>query len=300
MRGFELQGHRGARGLFPENTLAGFAAALAIGVSSFELDVAITADSVPVVSHDPRLNPEITRDAGGAWLRAPGPAIRTLGLAELRAYDVGRIDPASAYAARYPEQRAFDGAAIPTLADVLRVNRHVRFNVEIKSLPRPSEVTLSGPEMAEAALRVADDFAVTPRIWIESFDWSGPRHIRRLRPEIALAWLTSSAYRDEVRRWWDGPAPEDFGNSIPRAVAAEGGGTWAPDARDLSESEVGEAHALGLKVLPWTVNDPLEMARLIAWGVDGLITDRPDLARTVMEAAGLPLPPPRAADLDGA
>ena len=98
MRRIDLHGHRGARGLFPENTLVGFAGALAIGVDALELDVAVTADDVVVVTHDPRLNPDITRTRNGAWLAAPGAAIRSLRAAELAGYDVGRIRPDSAYA----------------------------------------------------------------------------------------------------------------------------------------------------------------------------------------------------------
>jgi len=112
-RAIDLQGHRGARGLFPENTLAGFSSALAIGIDSFELDVAVTADGVPVVSHDPALNPDLVRGPDGDWLAAPGPLIRSLRLAELAAYDVGRIRPGSAYASQFPDQTAYDGARIP-------------------------------------------------------------------------------------------------------------------------------------------------------------------------------------------
>ena len=104
-RAIDLQGHRGARGLFPENTLAGFKAALAIGVDSFELDVAVTADGVPVVSHDAALNPDLARGPDGAWLDTPGPLIRSLRLAELAAYDVGRIRTGSAYAAQFATRR---------------------------------------------------------------------------------------------------------------------------------------------------------------------------------------------------
>ena len=80
---------------------------------------------------------------------------------------------------------------------------------------------------------------------------------------------------------------------MPRAVAAEGGPSWGPDYADLTEETIAEAHALGLRVVPWTVNQPEDMRRLIGWGVDGLITDRPDLARRVLADEGYPLPPSR-------
>src|SRR5689334_7880056 len=101
---FDLQGHRGARGLAPENTLAAFSRALAIGVTTLELDVAVTRDDVLVVSHDPLLNPDLVRGPDGRWLSSAGPAIRTLTLAELKRYDVGRVDPASRYARQFPQQ----------------------------------------------------------------------------------------------------------------------------------------------------------------------------------------------------
>jgi len=116
MKAIDLQGHRGARGLLPENTLEGFAAALAIGVDTVELDVGMTADDVVVVTHDAMLNPDITRTADDAWLAKRGPAIRSLRAADLAQYDVGRIRPGTAYAALYPDQAPRDGARIPTLA----------------------------------------------------------------------------------------------------------------------------------------------------------------------------------------
>ncbi|MFQ5954576.1 MAG: glycerophosphodiester phosphodiesterase family protein, partial [Kiloniellales bacterium] len=135
--GVEIQGHRGARGLAPENTLAGFALALSIGVTTLELDVGVTADGVVVVAHDPRLNPALARTADGSWLAAPGPPLSSLTLAELRRYDVGRIDPQSRYARRFPDQRPVDGARIPMLAEVVALSRKagnhtVRFNIETK------------------------------------------------------------------------------------------------------------------------------------------------------------------------
>jgi glycerophosphoryl diester phosphodiesterase len=140
---------------------------------------------------------------------------------------------------------------------------------------------------------VADAENVAGRIIVQSFDWRGPRRMRATRPDIRLAWLTSRAFLAGARSWWDGPHPEDFGGSIPRAVAAEGGPTWGPGHADLTEDALAEAHALGLRVVPWTVNRPEDMRRLIRWGIDGLITDRPDLARAVLAQEGCELPPSR-------
>src|SRR5260370_39901496 len=137
---FDLQGHRGARGLAPENPLEAFATALKIGVTTLELDLAMTKDGVLVVSHDSYLNPDHTRGPDGKFLVAQGPAIHSLPLAEVKQYDVGKLKAGTAYAAGFPEQRGMDGIRIPTLAELFDLVRksgadHVRFNIEPKLTP---------------------------------------------------------------------------------------------------------------------------------------------------------------------
>lgn len=272
-----LIGHRGARGLYPENTLEGFKAAQALGLDGTELDIGMTADGVPVVCHDPAPNPELTR-LEGVWLRGPGPLLRSLMTTELARYDVGRARSGGAVAIANPDQLPFDGARIPSLADVLAVLDGMVL-IELKTFPDHPHWTYAPHVIAEAAVEAADRLGATARIMIESFDWRGPRHLRRVRPDIELAWLTRAETVAAAALWWDGPTPADFGGSVPRAVAAEGGRIWAPDHRDLTAELLAEAHALGLRVFAWTVNQPGDMRRLIGWGIDGLITDRPDLAR---------------------
>ena len=167
-RHLDLQGHRGARGLMPENTLPGFAAALSIGVTTIELDAAVTADGVVVASHDRRLNPDLTRRGNGLWLSRPGPDIHSLTLGALRGYDVGRIKPGSAYADEFPAQAGWDGIAIPTLDEVIGLteaagNARVRFNVEIKSSPLEPAATLPPERYASAVLETLDRLGVGER-----------------------------------------------------------------------------------------------------------------------------------------
>jgi glycerophosphoryl diester phosphodiesterase len=274
-RPLDIQGHRGARALFPENTLEGFLAASALGVEAFELDVGMTADGVVVVSHDPALNPDITRDAAGVWLAERGPLIRSLTRAEVCAFDVGRIRPGSRMASLFPGQTPNDGARIPTLAAVLAALPEARFTIEVKTDPTHPDWTASPRTLADATLSVIDAAGAAVRVIIESFDWRVQRHVRATRPEIRLAWLTRAETVRDAALWWDGVAARE---SIPASVAAEGGPVWAPDHTGLTDAQIQEAHALGLLVLPWTVNQPADMRRLIALGVDGLISDRPDLA----------------------
>ena len=274
-RPFDIQGHRGARALFPENTLAGFQAAYALGVTTFELDVGLTADGLVVVSHDPALNPDITRDASGAWLRDEGPAIRSLSYADLSSYDVGRVRPGSRTSLLFPDQKPHDGDRIPTLAAVLAALPNARFTIEVKTDPTRPERTASANILTDATLAVIAATGAAGRVIVESFDWRVQRHVRQVRPDITLAWLTSAETVRNAAVWWNGTVPA---GTVPEAVAAEGGPIWAPDHTELTETLVKEAHALGLLVLPWTVNRPADMRRLIDWGVDGLISDRPDLA----------------------
>jgi glycerophosphoryl diester phosphodiesterase len=281
-RSFDLQGHRGARGLFPENTLEGFAATLAVGIDTIELDVATTADGIVVVSHDPALNPDLTRGPDGRWLAGPRPAIRSLTLAELRRYDVGRLRPGSDYARQFPEQQPRDGARIPTLAEVfsLTVPAGVRVSAEVKVPAGQPELAIP---LAEALLEVAHAAGAMRLLDVRSFDWQPLRHLRRRHPEVPLTWLTRPATLAA------GEAPAAVAAAC---AAAQWTPVWAPEHTQVRPALLEEAHARGLAVAPWTVNAPEDMARLIAWGVDGLCTDRPDLARAAMRAAGLA--PPRA------
>ena len=302
---FDVQGHRGARGLAPENTLAGFTRALEIGVSTLEMDVAVTADGVVVVNHDPVLNPDITRGPDGQFIEPPGPAVRTLTLAELSRYDIGRIRPGSRYATLYSEQVPVDGERIPSLAEVFARTHElgadaVRFNIEVKVFPDRPGLTAAPEEMAERLAAVLDEAGVTSRAIVQSFDWRVLTWFQANRPDITLAWLTSahggadtlSPRGGRPSPWLAGHDPATHGGSVPRMVRAAGGRIWSPDHRSLGEDEVAEARALGLTVIPWTVNDPTAMERLIGWGVAGIITDYPDRLRAVMARRGMELPRP--------
>jgi glycerophosphoryl diester phosphodiesterase len=297
---FDLQGHRGARGLLPENTLAAFERALEIGVSTLELDIGVTADGVVVISHDPALNPAITRDAGGAWLAGPrGPLLKSLRFGQLQAFDVGRIDPQSSYARSFATQQPRDGTRIPSLAQLFeRVKalgaHQVRFNIETKINPTRPDDTAGPEEMTRALLAVIREAGMGGRTSIQSFDWRTLQWVQRLEPSIPVVHLTVQTSRNDNTRggeWTAGLRLDDHGGSVPQLVKAAGGSTWSPNAAALTESMVKEARALGLKVIPWTVNQPDDMERLIDWGVDGLITDYPDRLREVMRLRGLPLPP---------
>lgn len=296
---FDLQGHRGARGLAPENTLAAFSTALKTGVTTLELDVGVTADGVVVISHDPYLNPAFTRDANGQWLTGTrGPLIRSLTYAQLQAYDVGRINPASSYAGQFATQQAVDGQRIPALAMLFDLVKSagadkVGFNIETKLNPTTPDDAVSPEFMTRALLAVVRAAGMTQRVTIQSFDWRSLKLVQQLEPQMATACLSAqSATGDTLRdgTWTAGLKLADHG-SVPQIVKVAGCSIWSPNASALNQDLVKQAHALGLTVLPWTVNTPADMQRLIDWQVDGLITDYPDRLRAVMQQRGMPLPP---------
>lgn len=296
---FDLQGHRGARGLAPENSLAGFERALALGVTTLELDVAVTRDGVLVVHHDLGLNPDVARDAQGRWLERPGAPIHTMSWAELQAYDIGRLKPGSRYASQFPEQAPIDGTRIPRLADLFeRVRRggHDKVRVAIETKLNPLLPDATPPPEAFARL-VVDEIrraGMQQRVQIQSFDWRTLQVVQRIAPEIPTVYLTAqqrwldnvAAGKPEGSPWTAGFQHRDHG-SIPKLIKAAGGTIWSVHFADLDATGVKEAQALGLKVLAWTINDAATMGRMIDLGIDGLITDRPDIARQVLAQRGI-------------
>ena len=294
----DLQGHRGARGLLPENTLPSFERALALGVTTLELDIAITSDGVLVVSHDPLLNPDITRDASGRFLDQRGPAIHAMTWAQVQSYDVGRLKPGTEYARQFPEQQPVDGTRIPRLADVFDLVKRsgddkVRFAIETKVTPDKPEETLAPEPFARAVVDEIRNAGMGGRSQILSFDWRTLQVVQKIAPEIPTVYLSIQRRFDNIGAgrggeslWTAGFQFREHG-SVPRMIKAAGGHYWSVFFNDLDADKLKEAHALGLKVLVWTVNDPAVMGRMLGYGVDGLITDRPDLARKLLEERGI-------------
>jgi glycerophosphoryl diester phosphodiesterase len=298
---FDLQGHRGARGLMPENTLVGFERTLAIGVTTLETDLAVSKDGVVVIAHDPLLNPDLVRGADGRWLTAKGPAIHSLTYDELRRYDIGRLNPATPYGKQWPEQVAVDGQRFPTLAQVLALGKgnNVRFAIETKITPTSGGDTPDPATFARLVVAAVREAGMSDRVSVLSFDWRTLAEVKKLAPEIPTVCITMITQNyDNVKglfgrpsAWTNGLDLARHDDSIPKLVKAAGCGTWSSFFRNLTPANIAEAKALGLTVLPWTVNDPADMARLVDWQVDGLITDYPDRARRVMADKGIALPP---------
>ena len=299
---FDLEGHRGARGLAPENTLPAFAKALSLGVSTLELDVGVTRDGVVVISHERGMTPNIARGPDGRWISQPGPLIHDLTYAELERYDVGRLNPATRYARKFPDQVPVDGTHVPRLAELFALvkksgNKSVRFNIETKLSPEAPADTLPPEPFVRALIAAIRAGRMEKRSMIQSFDWRTLKILQKEAPQIPTVYLSARrSWLDNIRvgdpagsPWTAGLKFADYG-SVPKMVKAAGGAVWSPFWGDLDAAKVAEAHALGLKVIPWTASTRAQIDAILALKVDGLITDRPDWARDAMQHAGIPLP----------
>ena len=299
---FDVEGHRGARGLKPENTLPAFETALDLGVTTLELDMHYTADGVVVVWHDPAIDKSKCGLDPAATVEAPDPdslikwgealLISQLSLEQLKAYRCDRNPEPE----RFPDQDnspttlAGDNYQIITLAELFdfvdqysqsdqkseaqRANaRRVQFNIETKRVPdRPKTINdgFDGQNPGPFELSVMElvtERGLTDRVIIQSFDHRSLWAVCSLNEDIRLAALTSG---------------------LPVAInqyASNGAAIWSPNYNTLTPNLIAEAHEAGLEVIPWTVNEKADMSQLIEWGVDGIISDRPDWLLSVASVA---------------
>jgi glycerophosphoryl diester phosphodiesterase len=286
------QGHRGARGVLPENSIAGFAHALDAGLDRIEIDVNLSADDRLLVVHDETTNPDLVRDPRGRWLETRIPW-RSLEYHQVAQFDVGRIRPESRYAERFPLQQPLDGTRIPVLeevADLIRQRRRGSINIELKCdpaapAPRPDVEHFAGCVVAAIAAA-----KIRREVTVQSFNWSMVAAVRRLDPELVTGCLSSELTEfDTIGRsnrkpgpWTHGLHVRDFNGSVPAMVKAMGVDYWSSEHRDLDEQAIDAAHALGLAVHAWTVNDADTMKKLISWHTDSIISDFPETLLAVV------------------
>jgi glycerophosphoryl diester phosphodiesterase len=283
-----ILGHRGARGVLPENTMAGMDHLDAIGVTAAEIDLAVSADGVPVMVHDPLLDPDKTRDAGGAWLRAPRKVI-DLTAEQIGALDVGDLRPGSEAARQFPRQRALPGARVPTLREVCRwaaARPDFVLTLELKSDPTAPDLTPPPEDMVSLVLAEVAAAGIADRVILQSFDWRVLVAGQSQAPGMVLSGLShvvKSVYPGSP--WLAGHdcGPDDLAD----ALAGTGAQMWCPFWRDLTQAQLDRARTLGLLVHVWTVNDAADIAAVARMGVDGIITDYPGRALEVLRDMGL-------------
>jgi glycerophosphoryl diester phosphodiesterase len=299
---FDIEAHRGGRALFPENTLPSFANALSMGVNTLELDIGVTRDGAVVVSHERKLNPDLARGPDGVYVAPPGTPFVRLLLDEVEQYDVGQIRPGSLYAAQFPDQHSVPGTRIPKLTEVFDLVRRsgdtaVRFNIETKIDPNHPEESPDPQRFVSALLDLAQTEKMSERIMVQSFDWRTLQLVQKQAPGIPTVYLTqqngngATIALDKATEWTAGFDPSHYGHSLPLTIKAAGGAIWSPYFRDVDADLIAESHRLGLKVVVWTVNQPDDIAAMIDIGVDGIISDHPDILRKVAGDKGIALRP---------
>ncbi|MEE2662615.1 MAG: glycerophosphodiester phosphodiesterase family protein [Myxococcota bacterium] len=292
----DVQGHRGARALRPENTLLAFEEALRLGVTTLELDLGVTADGAVVVAHDPFIHPGLCVWPDGELIEEEsGPLLRDLRLEEVRQFDCGSLNPDRE---RFPEppRENQPGARIPTLAEVFdlvrqRSDQTVRFNIEIKSVPG-SDDTIELEEFVATVIDVVRKYDMVERTTIQAFDWRALVIADRIDSRLRMAALLA---RNTLGSEWHAGLERQPGESVGELLGRLDAkiDDFSPNWRELLDRADGLADGIaafrskGMRVIPWTVNDPSAMERLIELGVDGIITDRPDLLLELCRRKGI-------------
>lgn len=289
MRQISLQGHRGARGLLAENTLASLIKPFEFGMDGIEFDVQLSRDDKLVIYHDLRLKPEITRDASNRWVDKNGPPVRSLTLNQLKQYRLGRIKKSSAYGMRFRKQTVLPDQTIPSLYDLVEhLDRHnlghVTLNIEIKHSPLDADLCPSTEHMAKVIVDEIRNLNISRRCILQSFNWAVIKHVRALDHTLPISCLTTghpaedtvSARNGSPSPWTGGLDVRDFNNNVVDMVLEFNADYWAPNVINLNKTQLERAHAHHLAVMTWTVNHILTMKRLMNWGVDAIITDYPD------------------------
>lgn len=270
MQKIDIQGHRGCRGLMPENTIAGMLRALDLGVTTLESDVVITADSIPLLSHEPFFSHEITLKQNGTPVTEQEEKslnIYRMNLEETQRYDVG-LKPHP----RFPRQQKFAATkpTLPALFDsvALYMRSHKRpyprFNIETKSLPATDEIFHPKPEIfVQLIMDLVIRKNMEKHVNIQSFDIRTLQALHHNYPRQSCALLIE----EHDRRPFNTQLDElGFNPDI-----------YSPHYSLVTRKLTDSLHARGIKVIPWTVNDRAAIDRMLECGVDGIITDYPDL-----------------------
>lgn len=267
---FDLQGHRGARGLMPENTIAGFITALDSGVTTLEMDVVITKDKKVIVSHEPWMSAAICYDKQGKEF--PEKEEKQFNIYRMTYGDTRLFDCGSRKNERFPEQHKM-AAHKPLLKDMFEaVEHHIRtvshyeadYNIEIKSNPESDHLYHPAiEEYTDLVYEVVKSSVPPERVVIQSFDFRMLRYCHEKYPRIRLAVLVGNLKSVKANLKELGFTPS----------------IYSPYYKLINKDQIAYLHNLGIRVIPWTVNDSSDMLLLKEMGVDGIITDYPDRAR---------------------
>ncbi|WP_353951464.1 glycerophosphodiester phosphodiesterase family protein [Knoellia sp. S7-12] len=311
---FDVQAHRGGLGLTTESTPQGFAKALELGVTTLELDTQITQDEKVVVTHDRQVSAQKCADTRPAFAGDPEfPYVRDY-VKDLTLAQVQTLNCGFQQLPGHPQQEQVDGARIVELREVFDVvkahrARQVTLNIETKVEAGAPEQTAPRELFVRRVHEEIEASGLAKQVTVQSFDWGSLMAMHRLAPTRPLVALTNFDFlqvgKPGASPWLGGIDADDFGGDFVAAAASIDGVTALspnygfPQSGKVSdpgfrfypsEQMVADAHARGLKVIPWTCDDPATMEALIDMGVDGIITDYPDRLRAVLTERGMRLP----------
>ncbi len=283
----KIYGHRGARGDLPENTLESFKYLFENNINAYETDILISKDLVPVITHDFRLDPSLTKDNEGNWIEDENIKIFDLTYEELLKFDVGSINKLSRYGRRFVNQKPLENQRIPKLSELLDLSlknksENLLINLEIKSTPDEENLT---PAPEDTVKLIVDEINLSnlkDKIIVSSFDWRTLTEIKNQYPEISRAYLTYQQVRGMKikktiynRSPWMSFLPFYEDHELPKIIKSQGGKAWHPYRKDITKELVDISHQEDLPVNVWTVNKEYDMLKMVEYGVDGIMTDYP-------------------------
>jgi glycerophosphoryl diester phosphodiesterase len=291
----KIYGHRGARGDLPENTLESFKYLFDNGINAYETDILISKDLVPVITHDFRLDPSLTKDKEGNWIKDENIKIFDLTYDEISNFDVGSLNKLTRYGRRFVNQRSLENQKIPKLSELLELSsknvlQNLLINLEIKSTPDEKNLTPDPKDLVQIVLNEINNSNLKEKIIISSFDWRILREVKKQSPEIPRAYLTFQQEKGmKIKKTiyskspWIDHIPLTIVYDLPKIIKELGGSAWHPYYKDINKKAVKDAHDNNLPVNVWTVNDEDDMLKMIEYGVDGIMTDYPLTLKNLCE-----------------
>lgn len=267
---FDYEGHRGCRGLLPENTIPAFKKAIDLGVTTLEMDAVITKDKIVILSHEPFFNHEITTKANGNYIKESEE--KSLNIYEMTYEQTLQFDVGLKPHPRFPKQQKIK-AHKPKLSDVIdsaeaytkaKSLPPINYNIETKSKAGTDDIFHPKPEeFVDLIMAVVKEKKIEDRVIIQSFDMRTLQYLQKTYPSIRTAYL------------YEPPSVKSFSLRIKELGFSPA--IYSPDYSTVTTGLIKECKNLGIKIIPWTVNDLEKMKELKRMGVDGIISDFPDL-----------------------
>ena len=291
----KIYGHRGARGDLPENTLESFKYLFDNAINAYETDILMSKDLIPVITHDFRLDPSLTKDEAGNWIKDENIKIFDLTYDEILKFDIGSLNKISRYGRRFINQRSLENQKIPKLSELLELSsknllQDLLINLEIKSTPDEKNLTPDPQDLVQIVLNEINNSNLKDKIIISSFDWRVLREVKKQSPEIPRAYLTFQQEKGmKIKKTiyskspWIDHIPLTIVYDLPKIIKELGGSAWHPYYKDINKKAVKDAHDNNLPVNVWTVNDEDDMLKMIEYGVDGIMTDYPLTLKNLCE-----------------